>query len=480
VDRIVLQVSGPGMTTIQTTIDSSAGQATITVPDGSSRKFEVWAYPANSSTPNYYGTTTVNVSGNMSITIQMSSDVPSGSEPDRAWQGAELIETIQDEGSSNPRVALDSTGNAIAVWQQLYGGVKNIFSNRYSSNPGWSSHTNIQVQDQGQGALPPNVAIDSNGNAIAVWVQNSDVRSNFYTVGSGWDATLKNGGSSGGVSSSNPLPIGFDPGGNAFIAWYEPGVIKANRYTPGSAWQTVVPISSTLSGNTGVDLAVSVNGSAIAIWDNIAASFFIQWNRYDSGWQGVDDINSTSYSGSTSGPKIAIDTSGNAMAVWDRDNSSNYYIYASRYVSGSSFTTDTLYSGTTSAAKPHVAVDGSGNAVAVWISGSTDVKAKRYTGTWDTNATTIDNSSGSVDDPKVAMDNDGNAIAVWKQNDDIWAAQYVIGSGWQQPLVIDNDGEGGYPAKEPHVAVNSSGDGIAVWVQQGSLLHVYANRFFKP
>ncbi|MBI5750137.1 MAG: hypothetical protein HZA00_13545 [Nitrospinae bacterium] len=76
VNSITLQVTASDITIISTSANISDGSVTVTVPNGSSRKFEAWAYPSNSSTPNYYGSSTVDITGNISITINMEKYTP--------------------------------------------------------------------------------------------------------------------------------------------------------------------------------------------------------------------------------------------------------------------------------------------------------------------------------------------------------------------------------------------------------------------
>jgi len=83
VTSILIQVSASDMATIETTIYPSVGQVTLAVPDGNNRKFQVWAYPENSP-PNYYGTTTIDIFGNVNVIIPMSSSVPSDAVPTNA------------------------------------------------------------------------------------------------------------------------------------------------------------------------------------------------------------------------------------------------------------------------------------------------------------------------------------------------------------------------------------------------------------
>ncbi|MGB2826463.1 MAG: hypothetical protein WBC49_07510, partial [Thermoplasmata archaeon] len=88
--------------------------------------------------------------------------------------------------------------------------------------------------------------------------------------------------------------------------------------------------------------------------------------------------------------------------------------------------------------------------------------------------------SGSVMSPSVAMDVSGNAMAAWYQYDgslwNIQANQYVVGTGWGTPVLVEEDDGGG--AETPVVGVDRAGNAIVVWRQwEGSRCNALANRY---
>src|SRR5581483_3529077 len=76
--------------------------------------------------------------------------------------------------ASNPSIGVDSTGDAVAVWQffdgsnQILQGAKLTFG-----IPAWTATSNLTLT--GEDATNPNVAVDPAGDALAVWLQNSTV-----------------------------------------------------------------------------------------------------------------------------------------------------------------------------------------------------------------------------------------------------------------------------------------------------------------
>lgn len=86
----------------------------------------------------------------------------------QGWGVAQLIESDNAGSAYNPRVAVDSHGNAVAVWQQHDGARSRIAANRYMQGTGWSQAVWIDGPD-GREAHAPQVDFDNQGNAVAVW-----------------------------------------------------------------------------------------------------------------------------------------------------------------------------------------------------------------------------------------------------------------------------------------------------------------------
>jgi hypothetical protein len=64
---------------------------------------------------------------------------------------------------------MDANGNAIAVWAQDDGPTMSIYANRYVAGTGWQE---AQLIEDGTGeARYPQIAMNASGNAIAVWEQ---------------------------------------------------------------------------------------------------------------------------------------------------------------------------------------------------------------------------------------------------------------------------------------------------------------------
>jgi len=365
------------------------------------------------------------------------------------WGTAEKIEIEDVRSSENPQVAMDSAGNAFAVWEQHDGTHTNIWANRYTTVGGWEVAQKIELEDFGR-AYNPQVTVDSVGNALVVWElqfndRRSDIWANRYTVGSGWGTAQKIEDEDIG-SSDNPR-LAMDSTGNALVVWEQYDVpttdykIWANRYTVGSGWglsQTIQTVGSRNASD--VQVAMDPLGNGFAIWTHSNTSGSNIWvNRYTvgSGWGAVEKMQGADIAGGVGSPQIVIDNSGNAFAAWSQ------------------------YNGT---------VD--------------DIWTKRYSiGTGWGAAQKIDTEDlGDARFPQLALDSLGNAFAVWYQHDgsryNIWANYYTAGSNWGVAEKLETEDFG--DAANPQIAMDDLGNALAVWYQyDGTRSNIQSNTFTK-
>ena len=69
----------------------------------------------------------------------------------------------------------------MVVWYQYNGTCFNIWSNRYTAATGtWGTAELIEADNAGD-ARYPQVAVDSSGNAVAVWQQSDGTRYNIWS-----------------------------------------------------------------------------------------------------------------------------------------------------------------------------------------------------------------------------------------------------------------------------------------------------------
>jgi hypothetical protein len=406
------------------------------------------------------------------------------------WGTAELIETNTGYATS-PQVAVNSNGHAIAVWSQRNDPNNNvsIYANRFNGTD-WGTAELIETGDAGN-AGAPQIAVDSNGNAIAVWVQYDGANNNIYANrfnGTGWGtAELIETGDAGNAFDPQ---VALDSSGNAIAVWQQnDGAINniyANRFN-GTDWGTAELIETGDAGNAGTpQIAVDSNGNAIAVWVQYdGANINIYANRFNgTGW-GTAELIETGDAGNAFDPQVALDSSGNAIAVWQQNDGAINNIYANRFNGTDWGTAELIETNTGYAGTPQIAVDSNGHAIAVWSqrndpNNNVSIYANRFNGTdWGTAELIETGDAGNTGTPQVAVDSNGNAIAVWEQydgaNNNIYANRFN-GTGWGTAELIETGDSGN--AFDPQVALDSSGNAIAVWQQNdGANNNIYANRF---
>jgi hypothetical protein len=306
------------------------------------------------------------------------------------WGVAERIENGVT-GSDNyyyPQVTIDNAGNAIAVWQKLDGTALSIWTNRYAAGLGWGAAQPLETE-QTYGAYLPQVAMNRHGDATVVWEQFDGTRYNIwarqYVSGTGWlTPSLVDSNDAGDAYS---VQVAMDDNGNAVAVWEQfDGTrfnVWGNVYSPDTGWSTAERVEYNTTGASEYyvpQVAMDNNGNATVVWRQFDGDTVSIWaNRYSNGaWETAQRIERLDITNSMS-PQVAMDAYGNAMVVWEQfDDSSTYpvvSIWGNRYTSGSGWgeaqaletnVTDHMW-------YPQVAMDDYGNAIAVWWhSGATE------------------------------------------------------------------------------------------------------------
>ncbi len=411
------------------------------------------------------------------------------------WSTAMMIEMDNAGSALNPQVALDPSGNGIAVWYQSDGTRYNIFAARYTIGSGMGAPALIETDNTGD-ARKPQVASDGAGNAFAVWEQWDGTRYNIWgnRYGGGWSwgtAALietNNGGSAFNAQ------VASGAAGNAVAVWqHHDGTrynIWANQYTPATGWGTAGAIETDNNGDaTDPQVAVDPNGNAVAVWQQSDGTRYNIWaNRYvmGAGW-GNASLIETDNGSPAERAQVAVDISGSATAVWQQFDGTRRNVWANRYVVGTGWGTAALIESDNAgpAVEPELAVDAAGNAVAVWQQSDGtryNLIANRYVvGVgWGTAAAIETDNSGDAKFAEISVDARGNAVVCWSQNDgsrdNAWANRYLVGAGWGTAAMVETDNGG--VTSNVQVAVDASGNAVAVWSSNDATRdNIWANRF---
>jgi hypothetical protein len=345
---------------------------------------------------------------------------------------------------------------------------------------GWTSPTDISGSDNDSHV--PQCGVDDNGNVTVVWSAITGelgyltVQSSTKPYGGSWDSPVA-------VSFRNDSypQIAVDGNGNATAVWLYNGgstnTIQASTKPYGGSWQAIPDDLFTTDNSAYTpQIAVDSNGNATAIWSYENESHYtIQASTkpYGGSWQAVpDDLFTTDNSAYT--PQIAVDSNGNLTAAWKIQGETNGYIQSSSKPFGGSWTVPQLLSlPGQDVWAPNITVDSSGNATAVWevwdeTNYAVQASTKLYGGSWQTTPDTL-SVIQEADNPQIAVDDAGNVTAVWSGYD--WT-NYLIqsstkpfGGTWQampDTLYTSANGKSAFDVK-PQIAVNGRGNAVAVW-----------------
>jgi hypothetical protein len=341
------------------------------------------------------------------------------------WIGVERAGTINIK-ATYPQVALDKDGNTIAVWAEKHGSRWNIYSNHYIPGHGWSTPELIQESDnRSTDPTSPQIVMDVNGNAMAVWTESVDSKWQIWSShynGTSWTEEERIDASTDCAISPQ---IAISQNGKSAVAlWIQYNEGDSNRklysryYTAADGWDSVIhriDTDDTFPVIT-AEIAMDAEGNACAIWSQ--RSILASYYSKDSGWGNITQLSNLGDK-----PQISMNGNGNAMAVWRRHYSgSQYFIEANQYVSGTGWmTTEHIeYNNGKLADDPQVTIDTDGNAIAIWqqFDGThTSIYANRFGALfgWGTAELIETNNNGDASLAQIAIDGNGNAIAVWKQ-----------------------------------------------------------------
>ena len=304
----------------------------------------------------------------------------------------------------------------------------------------------------------PDVAVDNQGNAMAVWHQFDGVRTHiwanrFDSAADAWqgaeqieDLDYSEDVASGGVGFSSQARVGMDAEGDAVVVWQKNGNVL---------WE---PLESFPTG----------------IYSNV-------YDAQTGTWSGEELISETF--GIIYSPNIAVNDAGDAVATWHQD----FVLRANQFDgeteswgdvevidSGDGVMDDSI-----NQKFPEVAMNNEGQAVVTWVSGQANINARVLnpeSGTWGDSHTFLEAEFGTGYQPVVDFNDEGLATIVWAQEGGlapvegqrrVWVSQLQTAEDaeWSAPLLVDPMNQGNVDL--PAVDVTDDGDVFVAWHEFG-------------
>ena len=388
--------------------------------------------------------------------------------------------------ASDGTVELLAGGERLRLARQKWFDPKNTFEN---------------ISPDGQSAIAPSVAIDEDGNAIIVWIQDNGslirVFRSEYRKGAWKDpSTLLDDIVSSGLEVKSAASPAMSDNGEAIIVWsqtFSGGDIHIVRteFRMG-LWTEDEIFSPAGEGGTRPKVVMGGSGESLIVWrQSDGANLQVFRSEYREGaWDDPSGVTDNISPGSTdvSDPAVAMNDDGESLIVWRQFDGSTFQIFRSEYRDGSwsdptSLTDNISPDGEDAvfSSAPDVAIDNAGNAIVVWVQfdGTTDqvFRSEYRDGAWTDPADlsdSISNSGGVVRNPKVAMGGNGDAIIVWEQLGGVYRTEYRKGM-WTDPHQVAPSGGN---ACFPNVDMNDHGDAIIVWDQEkGFYPQIYRSEY---
>jgi hypothetical protein len=336
---------------------------------------------------------------------------------------AKLNEEMIPWGPYDPSVAMDSEGSAYAVWvDDMSGGGTGIYFAYRASAGEWTTPV-IVDDDVGTSNNAPSIAVDASGNAYVAWTCSEDLCFSYRPAGGSWSAVervLDSGGTGSWYSAAWPS-IGADANGNAYLVWMD--------------WRNATLENEEHRRNSDIYFAYRPGGGTWGANIRVNDDVGIAAQRF---------------------PTIAAYGTGKAYAVWtDRrggaDGPGLYFSYRKargNWSSNIKVNSDPILANT--GCPPDVAADANGNAYAVWVGGpycdpwqdDDDCYSGIYFayrpagGAWGANLRVSDDSAPGGEQPSVAVDASGNAYVVWRHANDILFAYWPPHPGDWAPYKV--------------------------------------------
>ncbi len=176
---------------------------------------------------------------------------------------------LSNAGASSPQIAVDSAGNVVAVWT-LGGNIESatkLLSGNWPTNPDIISSITAEL---------PQVKIGGNGNVAAVWQSDNTIFSTHKLIDGSWSLAES---ISDVNSPSINAQIAVDENGNAVALWYTYSLTNAvysnvavqSASLPfNGSWTSSVNVSSPGIYNPAkliAQIAFDGSGDAIALWN---------------------------------------------------------------------------------------------------------------------------------------------------------------------------------------------------------------------
>jgi hypothetical protein len=390
------------------------------------------------------------------------------------------------ESGSEPQVAANAEGDAVAIWERSEGSSSVIETSSRPAGGEWGAAVDLGPAGPYPNSQPgfgpngkPQVAIGADGAAVATWLgyNGSDfvIESASRSAAGQWSAAAE-------LSTAAEEPaaqVAIDAAGTAVAIWTGANRTPESARRPaGGQWSTPTELS-TQSGSE-PQIALDAAGDSTAVWSIREGPIQIASRPAGGQWSIPTALSAAGQIASS--PEIAIDGAGGAVAAWAQYETSSRTIQSASRPAGGQWSAQTgLSPEGQSSFRPHIAADAAGDAVLIWeryVGSATVVEStsRPANGDWSTPTDLSAGQDAAL--AQLAMNASGDAVAVWTRvleyENVIETAARPAGGQWGPPTEFSAAGGQSY-SYSPQVAMDGGGDAVAVWPHyDGSSLTIQA------
>jgi hypothetical protein len=259
------------------------------------------------------------------------------------------LETDNTGNASGVRIASSTDAGvisqAVAVWTQTVGLTVGVWSNRFIQGVGWNvdmlgNPVPAKIDTSTNGARRPELAMNAEGDALAVWEQNlpgiREIWANSFepgATGSGWETPKMIAGFPS-VNQENPQ-VAISVTGDG-LALYHTGTALSSVSYRNDSWDPPMSVSENARN---AKVAIDANSNGLAVWEPDTGGSSIIANRWfgdNLPISGATDILSWSTEQvidgglGSSNPQIGVDAEGRALSIWQQSETASNSIWGNR------------------------------------------------------------------------------------------------------------------------------------------------------
>ncbi len=223
----------------------------------------------------------------------------------------------EDGFAQQPRVVVDAQGDATVAWAEAIGGAVVLRSRSRPKDGDWSDPvdlTDSHVAGESQ------LAVDAQGDVTAIWnlhlavYQGGVIEAATRSAGGAWSAPVD---LSDADTRSIAPQIAVDAQGEAVAVWNSATALQAARRTAEGDWAPAVDLSA---DGTNPDVAIDPHGTATAVWewnDGVGQLVRASTSTLGGAWSDPVDISvrdEDDWDGEF--PQVTADPQGDLTAIW--------------------------------------------------------------------------------------------------------------------------------------------------------------------